>query len=125
MTIRGPPRGAPEEPVRCFVSSPGSMPRLSVAFRPRSALCLSLLASYWAAGCGEPPLHPTQPSEGAPHFTVMSYNIELGAVDGPETLTEIGKLAPDIACLQEVTPDSEIILRDRYAALYPYQLFQS
>ena len=106
------------------------MPRLSVALRPRSAprlslLCLSLLAPWLAGGCGEPPLHPAQPSEGAPHFTVMSYNIELGAIDGPRTLAEIGDIAPDIACLQEVTPDSEIILRDRYAALYPYQLFQS
>src|SRR5688572_5048718 len=84
---------------------------------------LSLLS--FSAACGEPPLRPRAPSEGAPHFTVLSYNIELGAIGESDTLDAIGTLDADIVCLQEVTPTSEVVLRADYAARYPYQLYKS
>jgi endonuclease/exonuclease/phosphatase family metal-dependent hydrolase len=84
-------------------------------------LCLVVIAS----ACGEPPLQPRPPSEGAPHFTVMTYNIELGAKREPETLDSIAAVNADIACLQEVTPEAELVMRERFDELYPYQLYQS
>src|SRR4051812_42542219 len=74
------------------------------------------------AACGQPPLRPRPPSEGAPHFTVMSYNVELGAEDSPKSLEN---LEADIVCLQEVTPAAEVRLRATYAERYPYQLYKS
>jgi endonuclease/exonuclease/phosphatase family metal-dependent hydrolase len=86
---------------------------------------VSGLSSWLAVACGEPPLMPRQPSDGAPHFTVMSYNIELGAAGAAATLDGIGALDADIVCLQEVTPEAEASLRATYAVQYPHQLFQS
>src|SRR5262245_43744338 len=84
-----------------------------------------LLLFLSAASCGEPPLRPRPPSEGAPHFTVMSYNIELGAAGESSTLDAVGEIDADIVCLQEVTPEAEAKLRASYAELYPYMLFKS
>jgi vancomycin resistance protein VanJ len=78
-----------------------------------------------AAGCGEPPLTPVAPTPGAPDFKVMSYNIELTSASEPTTLAAIGASHADILALQEVTHDTEAILRERYAAEYPHQLFHS
>jgi vancomycin resistance protein VanJ len=89
----------------------------------RTAGLASLLPLSFA--CGEPPLRPRAPSEGAPHFTVMSYNIELGAAGESETLEAIGSVDADIVCLQEVTPSAEVVLRADYAEQYPFQLFKS
>src|SRR4051812_18200741 len=77
------------------------------------------------AACGEPPLRPRPPREGAPHFTIMSYNIELGAAGSPRSLEGLDDLKADIVCLQEVTPAAEAQLRLAYAELYPYQLYKS
>jgi vancomycin resistance protein VanJ len=88
----------------------------------RSALPLSLI--FIVTACGEPPLRPRPPSEGAPHFTVLSYNIELGAAGEAETLDVVGTIDADIVCLQEVTPEAELTLRSTYAERYPYQLFK-
>jgi len=88
----------------------------------RSVLPLSSIFAITA--CGEPLLRPRPPSEGAPHFTVMSYNIEIGGAGEPENLDAIGTVDADIVCLQEVTPESEVELRSLYAERYPYQLFK-
>jgi endonuclease/exonuclease/phosphatase (EEP) superfamily protein YafD len=76
-----------------------------------------------AIGCVEPPLTPVAPTPGAPHFTVMSYNIHLDSASEPTTLAAIGGSDADILALQEVTHDTEAILRERYAAEYPHHLF--
>lgn len=55
----------------------------------------------------------------------MSYNIELTSASAPTTLAAIGGSDADILALQEVTHDTEAILRERYAAEYPHQLFHS
>jgi endonuclease/exonuclease/phosphatase family metal-dependent hydrolase len=68
---------------------------------------------------------PSPPSEGAPHFRIASYNIEIGAEGKPRTLDVIGELEADIFSLQEVTPEAEGQIREEYAAQYPHQLYQS
>jgi vancomycin resistance protein VanJ len=55
----------------------------------------------------------------------MSYNIELTSASEPTTLAAIGDSNADILALQEVTHDTEAILRERYAADYPHQLFHA
>lgn len=86
---------------------------------------LPAAALLLVAGCGEPPLTPVAPTPGAPHFTIMSYNVELTSAKEPRTLTAIGSSNADILALQEVTHDTEAILRERYAADYPHQLFHA
>lgn len=88
------------------------------------ALWLAVPAAA-AVGCGKPPLSPTDPTPGAPHFTVMSYNVEFTSADEPSTLDAIGSAGADILGLQEVTHDTEKILRERYATEYPHQLYYS
>jgi endonuclease/exonuclease/phosphatase family metal-dependent hydrolase len=110
------------------------MPRFFVTPLPRArasqrstvlaAVAVSSLAALSNA-CGQPPLESRQPDPGAPHFTVMSYNIELGAKHEPSTLESIGEIDADIVGLQEVTPEAETWLRATYAEQYPYQLYQS
>jgi len=95
-----------------------SSPRLG------AMVAVGFLAALSGA-CGEPPLAPRPPDPGAPHFTVMSYNIELGAKREPSTLQSIGYIDADLVGLQEVTPEAEAWLRVAYAEQYPYQLYQS
>ncbi|HKO94658.1 MAG TPA: endonuclease/exonuclease/phosphatase family protein [Polyangiaceae bacterium] len=95
------------------------------SLRARLALTSQLFSfTVIFLACGEPPLRPRPPSEGAPHFTVMTYNIELGAKGEASTLDSIGAVNADIACLQEVTPAAELAMRERFTELYPYQLFE-
>lgn len=92
-----------------------SSPRLA----PAPALVALLVA------CGKPPLEPSPPTPGAPHFTVMTYNVELHSAGEPTTLAAIGARDADVVALQEMTHDTEALVRERYAAQYPYQLFHS
>lgn len=92
---------------------------------PLLASGVSCLLSFFASACGQPQLEARPPSDGAPHFTVMSYNIELGAAGAADTLEAIGALDADVVALQEVTPQAESWLRAAYAEQYPYQLYQS
>lgn len=82
-------------------------------------------AALLGAACGQPPLQPSDPSPGAPHFTVMTYNVEFHSAGEPTTLAAIGAQAPDVVALQEMTPGMEAEIRATYADLYPFQLFDS
>jgi endonuclease/exonuclease/phosphatase family metal-dependent hydrolase len=93
--------------------------------QPSRALAGAAVVAALNSACGERPLEPRPPDPGAPHFTVMSFNIELGAKREPSTLRSIGELDADLVGLQEVTPEAEAWLRDAYADQYPYQLYQS
>ncbi|MEY4544007.1 MAG: hypothetical protein RL685_202 [Pseudomonadota bacterium] len=90
---------------------------------PRITVIPALVALVVA--CGKPPLQRTQPTPGAPHFTVMTYNVELHSAGEPTTLAAIGTQNADVVALQEMTHDTEALVRERYADQYPYQLFQS
>lgn len=91
----------------------------------RGALHLGLaLCALPALACGERPLEPREPTPGVPHYTIQSYNVESGDEDDPGTVAAVGKNHADIVCLQETTPEFELVLRERYADEYPYQLYQ-
>jgi endonuclease/exonuclease/phosphatase family metal-dependent hydrolase len=85
----------------------------------------SCVLAPFAVACGQPPLTPRPPSDGAPHFTLMSYNIELGAAGEQATLDSIGLLDADVVALQEVTHEAEAWLRAAHAERYPNQLYKS
>jgi endonuclease/exonuclease/phosphatase family metal-dependent hydrolase len=88
-------------------------------------ILLAFSVAGGGASCGEPPLRPRPPSEGAPHFTVMSYNVELGAEGERGSLEGFDTMDADVLCLQEVTPAAEEVLRSEYTDDYPYQLYKS
>lgn len=90
----------------------------SLGFVPRAS-ALALLA----LGCGAPPLEPRDPTPGVPHFTIATYNI-LGDSQGDVATREtIGATRADIICLEEVTAEWERVIRERYAADYPFMVF--
>lgn len=89
------------------------------ALRPSLGLCALL-----ALACGERPLEPREPTPGVPHYEIQSYNVESGDHDDPATVEAIGKNHSDVICLQETTPEFELVLRQRYADEYPYQLYE-
>jgi len=76
-----------------------------------------------ALGCGQPPLEPRDPTPGVPHFSIATYNV-LDTIEGDvATLETIGATHADIICLEEVTAEWERVIRERYAADYPFMVF--
>jgi endonuclease/exonuclease/phosphatase (EEP) superfamily protein YafD len=55
----------------------------------------------------------------------MTYNVEFHSAGKAATLDAIGAKQPDVVALQEMTPGMEAEIRDTYAELYPFQLFDS
>lgn len=84
-----------------------------------------LLASPLAlAACAAPPpLTAREPTPGAAHFRVMTYNVHRGRADDAPTLEAIGEPDADIVCLQEPTSAWERKIRARWAERYPHMLF--
>lgn len=76
-----------------------------------------------ACACGERPLEPRDPTPGAVHFVVKTYNVEVGDEGRSATIDAVGSGNPDLVCLQETSPAFEAVLRERYADQYPYQLY--
>jgi endonuclease/exonuclease/phosphatase family metal-dependent hydrolase len=87
-------------------------------------LATLLLAVPLLARCAVPAFPARSPTPGSAHYSVMSYNVECGKHDDPTIIDAVGAGDADIACLQETTPKYELALRRRYAARYPYQLYQ-
>src|SRR6185295_15464138 len=100
----------------------GSCARVASLIRMREFFALAALG---ALACGKPPLQPSDPTPGAPHFTVMTYNVEFHSAGKVSTLDAIGAKQPDVVALQEMTPGMEAEIRETYAELYPFQLFDS
>lgn len=86
-------------------------------------MLLSACLSFSIA-CGERPLEPRDPTPGAVHFRVQTYNVELTDASDPTTVAAVGAAGAEIVALQEVTPAWEAVLRDRYADAYPHMLFR-
>jgi len=61
-----------------------------------------------------------------PHaaLRVATYNINFGNDDLPRVVEAILESQADIVALQEVSPRSEVFLRERLASEYPYMAFE-
>lgn len=75
--------------------------------------------------CGPPPLEPRDPTPGLPHFRVQTYNVELTEYSDESTVDAVGAADADVVALQEVTPEWEDVLRERYSDRYPHMLFET
>jgi len=75
-------------------------------------------------GCAATPRPAVAPSPGAARYTVQSYNVECGEHRDASIIDAVGAARADIVCLQETTPQYEAVLRPRYAAQYPFQLYR-
>lgn len=76
-----------------------------------------------AASCGEAPRAPREPTPGAAHFRVTTYNVKVERAHDPETVAAIGGSNADVLCLQEINVDWERVIRAEYASSYPHMLF--
>jgi endonuclease/exonuclease/phosphatase family metal-dependent hydrolase len=88
-----------------------------------SRTLLALLAVSSLFGCGQKPLDAREPDPGMAHFTIATFNVLDDDATNPATVDAIGKIDADILALQEVTPALETILREKFAAKYPYMIF--
>jgi endonuclease/exonuclease/phosphatase (EEP) superfamily protein YafD len=61
----------------------------------------------------------------APHFRVMTYNVNWGQPAPQSAVDIIRRERPDIVCLQETTPQWEKYLRAALAREYPHMNFRS
>jgi endonuclease/exonuclease/phosphatase (EEP) superfamily protein YafD len=61
----------------------------------------------------------------APHFRVMTYNVNWGQPAPQLAVDAIRRERPDIVCLQETTPQWEKYLRAALAREYPHMSFRS
>jgi endonuclease/exonuclease/phosphatase family metal-dependent hydrolase len=96
---------------------------LHAAVRPLKFTLLCSAVGLFAAGCGQPPLEPRDPTPGVPHFSVATYNVLAEIHYDQPTVETIGATHADIICLQEVTNEWEAVIRARYSAEYPNMLF--
>jgi endonuclease/exonuclease/phosphatase (EEP) superfamily protein YafD len=84
---------------------------------------LAALAATLQGCTGAVPLEAREPTPGAEHFTVMTYNVHRDRSDDASTLETVGAIGADIVCLQEITGAWVSALAARYADAYPYMLF--
>jgi endonuclease/exonuclease/phosphatase (EEP) superfamily protein YafD len=76
-------------------------------------------------GCGQPPLKPRQPTPGAFHFKVESFNVKFDEDKNAATIATVGAADAEIVCLQETGAGWADVLKQTYAEQYPYQLHHS
>ena len=81
---------------------------------------IAWLAAY---GCGSAPLTPRDPTPGAFHFTLETFNVEVGKENDAATVAAVGAADADIVCLQEAGAGWPEALRAAYASRYPHQLY--
>jgi endonuclease/exonuclease/phosphatase family metal-dependent hydrolase len=77
------------------------------------------------AACGPAPLRPRDATPGVTHFKLQTFNVEQSHFSDPPTVEAIGAADADIICLQEIQPQWEAVIRERYADEYPEMLFHS
>jgi len=83
-----------------------------------------LLLALTVVGCGSPPLDPRDPTPGKAHFTIATFNVEDGKENDASTVNAIGATHADLICLQETGEGWVRVIKERYAAEYPYMLFE-
>jgi endonuclease/exonuclease/phosphatase family metal-dependent hydrolase len=91
----------------------------------RSLPALGALTLSSVAGCGHAPLSPRDPTPGAVHFTIQSYNVSADHFGDTATVETVGYADADIVCLQETGDEWKPVLEDRYSVQYPNRLFHA
>lgn len=91
------------------------------AIAARSMWACVLLAPI---GCGQAPLEPREPTPGRAHFTIATFNVEDGKQTDQATVEAIGATKADLICLQETGDGWIEVIKERYAAEYPYMMFE-
>ena len=85
----------------------------------RFALLAILLAS-----CGPAPLTPREPTPGAPHFTVATFNVHYPTAGDAETAAAVTATNADLVFLQETDGAWASVLAGPTADRYPYREFK-
>jgi endonuclease/exonuclease/phosphatase (EEP) superfamily protein YafD len=91
----------------------------------RLYLWFGSIALLMASGCGSAPLTPRDPTPGAFHFTLQTFNVEVGKEHDAATVAAVGAADADIVCLQEAGAGWPDALRAAYTERYPYQLYKA
>lgn len=104
------------EPSHARLKTPASRPQRA----PGRAL---LLFSTALLGCSAKHEPARAPRSEALHFTIATFNLYFPGAHDAQTLEAVGETAADVIFLQEVSPEWETLLRQRYARSYPHQLF--
>lgn len=86
----------------------------------RAAFGLGVLALACCAR--KPMLTPRDPTPGATHFVVMTYNVNQPHLLS-DTVEAIGAPNADVVCLQEIGADWRQVIEPRYASQYPNMVF--
>jgi endonuclease/exonuclease/phosphatase family metal-dependent hydrolase len=84
-------------------------------------LSIVVLTSF---GCGSPPLKRRDPTPGVAHFTLETFNVEVGKEHDAATVAAVGAANADIVCMQEAGAGWPDALRAAYRDRYPYHLYQ-
>ncbi|HVU02813.1 MAG TPA: endonuclease/exonuclease/phosphatase family protein [Polyangiaceae bacterium] len=75
--------------------------------------------------CGPTPLTPRDPTPGAFHFTIETYNVAAPNFGDVATREAIGYSNADIVCLQETGSEWQPVIEARYENQYPYRLYHA
>jgi endonuclease/exonuclease/phosphatase family metal-dependent hydrolase len=87
---------------------------------PETVIALSLVCLLSAAaGCARPPLAAT-----GPEVAVATYNVNYGMPRAFDAVAAIRATDADLVCLQETSPDWELLLRSLLSDVYPHMMFK-
>lgn len=78
---------------------------------------VGLLAA--TTGCTKAPLAAT-----GPEFTVATYNVNFGMPRALDAVAAIRATGADLVCLQETSPDWELLIRSHLPNVYPHMMFK-
>jgi endonuclease/exonuclease/phosphatase (EEP) superfamily protein YafD len=64
------------------------------------------------------------PVPDAPHFSLLTFNVNMGMPGAEVSVVAIERADADLVCLQETTPAWEALLRERLRERYPHMAFR-
>jgi endonuclease/exonuclease/phosphatase family metal-dependent hydrolase len=82
-------------------------------------LLIGLAALLPGCATRQPARQPT-----GPHFSIMTYNVNYGMPGADRAIGAIRALAPDVVCLQEISPAWEEAIRNSLSAEYGHMKFR-
>jgi endonuclease/exonuclease/phosphatase (EEP) superfamily protein YafD len=86
--------------------------------RKRLAAALLLCHLTWGCGYARPRV------QAVPHFSLLTYNVNFAGPRKDLAIRAIANADADVVCLQETTPEWELVVRDSAGAKYPFIHFR-